>query len=91
MALEGFGSSMFAIVTGQLIGAGKLPAATLPRAFVRLLASVRPLVGFQVRTFGVHLIAVREIAFVYASPLEAGAGRIFRRRRGDLAPRWSRR
>ena len=52
---------------------------------------MRPLVGFQVRTFGVNLIAVGEIALVYASPLEAGGGRIFRRRRGDLAARWGRR
>ena len=33
---------VFAIVSGQLIGAGELPGTAGPRAFVRLLSGVRP-------------------------------------------------
>jgi len=55
VTLEGFLSGVFPVVSGQLVGPGKLPAATLPRAGVRLLASVRPLVSFQVRTLCVNL------------------------------------
>ena len=55
VTLEGFLSGVFPVVSGQLVGPCKLPAATLPRAGVRLLASVRPLVSFQVRTLCVNL------------------------------------
>lgn len=37
-ALEGFGSSVFPVVSGQLIGPGEAPVAVLPRAAVRLLS-----------------------------------------------------
>ena len=80
MALEWLGSSMLTIVTGQLIRSGKLPATTFPRAFIRLLSRVRPLVGLQVRTLGVHLVAVGKVALVNASSFEAAVAdaRIFR-------------
>ena len=55
MALEWLGPGVFPIVTRQLIGPGKLPAAALPGAGVRLLSSVGPLVSFQVRALGVDL------------------------------------
>lgn len=37
-ALEGFGASVFAVVSGQLVGAGEAPVAVVPRAAVRFLA-----------------------------------------------------
>ena len=80
MALERLGSSMLTIVTGQFIWSGKLPATTFPRAFIRLLSRVRPLVCLQVRALGVHLVTVVKVTLVNASPLEAALAyaRVFR-------------
>ena len=59
-------------VPGQLIGAGKLPAAVLPRADVGLLAGVRPEVRLQVGGLGVALATARVLAGVRGQlPLEA--------------------
>lgn len=37
LALEWAVARVFAVVTGQLVGAGKLPAATFPSAVIGLL------------------------------------------------------
>ena len=58
VALERLLAGVFPVVPGQLIGPGKLPAAALPGAGVRLLSSVGPLVSFQVRALGVDLQTV---------------------------------
>ena len=59
VALERLLPGVFPVVPSQLIGPGKLPAAALPGAGVRLLSSVRPLVSFQMGTLGVHLKLVQ--------------------------------
>jgi hypothetical protein len=53
---------VFAIVSGELVGTGEFPSASLPGALVRFLARVRPQVGFQVRRFRVGLDASGERA-----------------------------
>jgi len=58
-ALERLDSSMLAVVTGQLIGTGKLPGASFPCTFVWLLPSVGPQMGLEVRALCVHLAAAR--------------------------------
>ena len=59
-------------VPRQLVGAGKLPAAVLPRADVRLLARVRPEVRLQVGGLGVALAAAGVVAGVRGKlPLQA--------------------
>ena len=59
-------------VPRQLVGAGKLPAAVLPRADVGLLASVRPEMRLEVRRLGVALAAAGVLAGVRGQlPLEA--------------------
>ena len=59
-------------VPGELVGAGKLPAAVLPRADVRLLAGVCPEVRLQVGGLGVALAAAGVVARVGRQlPLEA--------------------
>lgn len=40
-ALEGFGSGVFPVVSGQLVRPGEAPVAALPRALVRLLPCSR--------------------------------------------------
>ena len=55
LALERPVAGVLAVVARQLVGAGELPAAALPRALVRLLARVRPQVGLEVRRFRVRL------------------------------------
>ena len=83
VALEGLRPRVLAVVPRQLVGAGKLPAAAVPGALVRLLARVRPLVRLEVRALRVDLPAVREEAAV--NPLLVLArrtvGRITGRRR----------
>lgn len=69
LALEGPVSRVLPVVTGELVRPGKLPAAILPRALVRLLTCVRPQVGLQVRRFGVGLGASFVIARVSWEPL----------------------
>lgn len=58
-ALEGPIARVFAIVAGELVGAGELPSASLPRALVRFLARVRPQMRLQMRRFRVRLGATR--------------------------------
>ena len=47
-ALERLDASVLAVVTGQLIRAGKLPGASLPGTFIWLLPSVGPQVSLEV-------------------------------------------
>lgn len=56
---ERLDASVLAVVTGELIRAGKLPSTSLPCTFVWLLPSVSPQMGFEVRTLCVHLTAAR--------------------------------
>ena len=48
-------TGVFAVVTGQFIGTGELPSATLPGALVGFFTRVRPQVSLQVRRFRVRL------------------------------------
>ena len=48
MALEGAIASVLAVVAGELVGAGKLPAASLPVAVVGLLPGMGAHVSLQV-------------------------------------------
>lgn len=47
VALEGPVPGVLAVVAGEFVGAGELPAAALPVAVVRLLTCVCPQVGLQ--------------------------------------------
>ncbi len=64
---------MLAVVTCQLVRTGKLPAAAVPRASVRLLARVRPLVSLEVRALRVYLIAPGKVAAVDTATIQGGA------------------
>ena len=64
MTLEGLRTRVLPEVSGQLVRAGKLPRAFAPRALVRLLSRVSPLVGLQMGAHGVNLVAVLEITLV---------------------------
>ena len=55
---------MFAKVSSQLVGTGKLPPTTLPTALVWLLAGVRPQMSLQVGTLRVCLRAAIVVAHV---------------------------
>ena len=55
MTLEGLHAGVLPVMSGELVGAGKLPVAAVPRAGVRLLSRVRPLVRLQVGALRVHL------------------------------------
>ena len=71
-ALEGPVARVLPHVPGELVGAGKLPAAVLPRAHVRLLAGVCPEVRLQVGGLGVALAAAGVLAGVGGQlPLQA--------------------
>ena len=71
-ALEGPVPRVLPHVPGQLVGAGKLPAAVLPRADVGLLTGVRPEVRLEVGGLGVALAAAGVLAGVGGQlPLEA--------------------
>lgn len=63
-ALEGFGPGVFAVVPGQLVRPGEAPVAVLPRATVRLLTCVRPLVRLQMRALCVNFGATWIVAEV---------------------------
>ena len=63
---ERFLTSVFPVVTRQLVAARKPPRASLPRALVRLLPRVGPLVRLQMRTLGVNLRAADVVTLVYA-------------------------
>ena len=65
MALEGLGTSVLPVVPRQLVRPGKLPAAPVPRALVRLLPRVGPLVRLQVRALCVHLVAAGKVAAMH--------------------------
>ena len=74
LALEGLDSSVLAHVARELVGAGELPAATLPVTFIRFLASVCPLVRLQVGALGVDFVAARVRATVNALVSLRGLG-----------------
>lgn len=73
MALERFLARVLAIVSRKLVRACELPRAALPRALIRFLACVSPLVGFQVGTFRVDLVTARDVASVDLAPLQCVA------------------
>jgi hypothetical protein len=55
-ALEGPVAIVFAVLAGELVGAGENPSASLPGALVRLRARVRlQVMGLQVRRLRVRL------------------------------------
>ena len=66
-------TGVFAVVTGQFIGTGELPSATLPGALVGFFTRVRPQVSLQVRRFRVRLGASGERAEVRCDLLAAPA------------------
>ncbi len=74
VAPERLGPRVLPKVPGQLVRPGEPPPASGPRAQVRLLASVRPLMGLQVAGLGVHLVAVLEEAAVNPPPRRSRAG-----------------
>ena len=55
VTFEGFTPGVFAVMSGQLIGSGKLPVTSLPAAEIRLLSGVGPLVSLQMTALGVNL------------------------------------
>ena len=57
---------MFSVVPSELVTARKSPRAPFPRAFIRLLPCVGPLVRLQVRTLCVNLGTPDVVALVYA-------------------------
>ena len=57
LTLERLHPRVLAHVSGEFIGTGKLPTATLPVALVRFLPGVRPHVGRQVPPPGERLVA----------------------------------
>lgn len=65
LTLERLRAGVFAKVSRQLVGAGKLPRTSLPRARIRFLAGVRPHVGLEMGALGVDLATVGVLAFVY--------------------------
>ncbi len=69
--LERLLTRVLAVVPCQLVRSGELPLAALPRALVRLLPRVSPLVGLEVRTLRVDLVAVGEITLMDFSLLQA--------------------
>lgn len=70
LALERLLARVLPEVARQLVGPGELPRAPLPRAGVRLLPCVRPLMCLEVRALGVHLLAALEVALVDLAPPE---------------------
>ena len=59
VALEGLGPGVLPVVPRQLVGPGKLPAASIPRALVRLLPHVGHHVPLQGRALREDLLADR--------------------------------
>ena len=55
---------MLSVVPGQLVRSGEPPPATLPAAYVGLLARVGPMVGLEVAGLGVSLAAPVVVAGV---------------------------
>lgn len=57
-------TSVFSVMTSQLVGPGELPATTLPVTVVWFLACMCSHMSLQVRTLGVRLSTARELAAV---------------------------
>lgn len=66
---------MLSIVTRELIGPSELPVAVGPRALVRLLARMRPIVLLEVRALEIRLGAARKRALKIARSSGARVGR----------------
>jgi len=64
LTFERFLSCMFSVMSCQLIGPCELPLAALPRALVRFLTGVGPLVSLQVRALGVYFVTILKITLV---------------------------
>ena len=62
MTLERFHSRVFSVMSRQFVGSGKLPVTAEPGTLVGFLPRVGPLVGLEVGTLGVDLVAVGEVA-----------------------------
>ena len=71
VALEGFGPGVLPVVPCQLIRPGKFPTAPIPRALVRLLASVGPLVCLQVGALGVDFVTPGKVTVMHLPSLQA--------------------
>ena len=65
VTLERLHSSVFPVVSGQLVWPGKLPVTSLPAAAVRLLPRVGPLVSLQVGALGVDLFNITMSGILY--------------------------
>lgn len=78
-ALERFGACVFAVMAGQFIRTGETPLTPLPRALVRLFSCMGPLVGLEMRTFGVDFFASGKLALVDAATFGNSAPRRGRR------------
>lgn len=63
--LERLCAGVLAVMARQFIRTRESPFAALPTTLVRFLPRVRPLMSLQMRALGVHLLAPRELAFVY--------------------------
>lgn len=72
-AAERLGARVLAVVPRELVRAREPPLAPLPRALVRLLASMRPLMRFEMRALSVDFIACGKFAAMHAS---AGISRV---------------
>ena len=57
LALERLGSGVLAVVTSELVGAGKPPLAAIPGTKIWFLTSVDSLVSLQMGRLGVHFDA----------------------------------
>lgn len=64
LTLERLLSRVFAIVSSQFVRSRELPGTADPRARVRLLPRMCPLMCLQVRGLGVHLLTAVEVALV---------------------------
>ena len=64
VTLERLLSRVLPVVAGELVGARKLPRAPGPRALVRFLTRVSPLVGLEVGALGVDLVTAGEVALM---------------------------
>lgn len=84
VALEGSFASVFAFVSGQLVGSGESRITARNVAQIRLLAGVDSFVSLQVAAFGVDFVAtwifavvnsaLLQLRIVVTTPLEVTAG-----------------
>jgi hypothetical protein len=65
-AFERLTSGVFAKVSGQFVGSGEAPLTSVPTALVWLFARMCSQMGFQMRTFCVHLFAAIVLTLVYS-------------------------